>query len=111
MPSSDHCSRQYGTRQNDRAYLAQEKVAEVGHELSCAAATHILVAEELKGLFQCLVEQAAVGKAVTDVQHVLVMQLNDCSDKMLLPGATCSAGLNVSNSMRGQRGEMSRPRC
>jgi len=73
-----------------RSYLAQQVVTEVGHELSSAAACHILVAEELKGFFQRLVKETAVGKAVTHVQHVLVMQLNDLTDKVLLPSASCS---------------------
>ena len=81
------------------AYLTQQIVAEVGHELCCAAASNILVAEELKRLFQCLMKQTAVCKAVADIQHVLVMQLYHCSDKVLLPGAACKTSCVFSNSM------------
>lgn len=77
---------QFNTRE---AHLPKQVVTEISHELSYAAAGDSLVAEGLKGLLEGLVEQAAVGKAVTDIQHVLVMQLNDLPDKMLLPGASC----------------------
>ena len=82
-------------------YLAEQVVTEVSHELSCAAACHILVAEELKGLLQRLMEQAAVGKAVVHIQHVLVVQLNDLPHKVLFPRAACrqegtyAQGLNI----------------
>ena len=78
------------TRQlGKEAHLLQQVVAEVGHELGGGVVDDLLVAERLEGLLQRLMKQAAVGKALGHILHVLVVQLNDLAHEVLLPSASC----------------------